>query len=236
MWISNLLLVTFLGLISISGAATIPSGTKSLNRVSSTSPFSMLGSVQPVNPQQHPDWLGDFASSDCEHAFQNMTEQFAHDDLDATHLFWSRKWRLSPPRGPRPIELPLGTRFGTCILLFRIGKDFGDHVLPTWGGFHQTSQYPPWTAASLNDLLHSARYILIEVENLDRPAWYYGAHHGGSYVTIMYLPRRSFMARRWASDYVSAEAGPIRGILGSTNGTLSDAVAAGTTLTGVNTS
>lgn len=112
MWILNLLLVTFLGLISGSSAAIIPSGTKSLNRVSSTRPFSMLGSVQPVNPQQHPDWAGAFASSDCAHAFQNMTELCAHYDLHTTHMFWSRRWRPGPPPGTRPIELPFGTLFG----------------------------------------------------------------------------------------------------------------------------
>ena len=126
---------------------------------------------------------------------------------------------------------------GTCVLVFRIQKDFGSHVLPLsgQGGFWDATRAPPQTVATLEDLLFSARIMLAEVERIDRPAWQFGAHVGGGYVTVLYLPRSSVMARRWASD-LQSQLSPTSGILGSGNGTLSDAGAADTISVGVNTS
>lgn len=125
---------------------------------------------------------------------------------------------------------------GTCVLVFRIQKDFGSHVLPLrHGGFFDASRGPPQTVASLEDLLISARFMLPEVEDTDRPAWQFGANVGGGFVAVLYLPRTSVMARRWASD-MQSQLSPIGGILGPVNGTLPDAVAADTTLVGVDTS
>lgn len=103
-------------------------------------------------------------------------------------------------------------RKGTCVVVFRIAKDFGDHVLPyrkrhaskshlmktdnTLGGrFQRTSQAPPSFSANWPDIVEPLLDMhLYCVQRRGAPAWSQVSEAG----VLLMLPKDSVMKQRWS--------------------------------------
>ncbi|KAL8680150.1 MAG: hypothetical protein Q9186_003617 [Xanthomendoza sp. 1 TL-2023] len=111
--------------------------------------------------------------------------------------FWSRKWTVSPE--DNEFELPFGWTFGTCTILVRMGKDFGDDVLPIpfYGKYEKTSTYPAEAYCIWDDILWSLDYLLGDFILSKMPGWAPGLGMGARYIVAVYVPNKSPMARRW---------------------------------------
>ena len=124
---------------------------------------------------------------------------------------------------------------GICVLVFRIEKDFGDDVLPLHGGFYNASTSFPQTPANFRNILIPATHMLLDIARLRKPAWQTETSVGARFITILYLAETSVISQRWTSG-MRTQLSPIRDILGSTNETLSEVIAADRTSAGTNTS
>lgn len=103
-------------------------------------------------------------------------------------------------------------RKGTCVVVFRIAKDLGDHVLPyrkrhaskshwmktdnTLGGrFQRTSQAPPSFSANWPDIVEPLLDLhLYCVQRRGAPAWSQVSEAG----VLLMLPKDSVMKQRWS--------------------------------------
>lgn len=82
--------------------------------------------------------------------------------------------------------------------MLRMGKDFGDNVLPVDHGFASTSNEPPLAHFTWFDVFPMMEFSLKEItQHGDLPGWCYGFHQAHAAV-ILYLPTSSGMSRRWA--------------------------------------
>lgn len=89
---------------------------------------------------------------------------------------------------------------GSCVLMLRISKDFGDHVLPLSGGrgYARASTSPGWGHFEWSDIFPMMELLGREMAERGRqPGWTFGLI--GAYIaTILYLPATSAMSRQWA--------------------------------------
>lgn len=86
-------------------------------------------------------------------------------------------------------------RIGTCALLLRMGKDFGDDVLPLpSGGFLPTWWYPPRATFTWRDVEVAAFSLLQDVSQHGVPGW-----TKPSWATVLYVPQTSAMSREWTA-------------------------------------
>ncbi|KAG6986540.1 hypothetical protein G7Y79_00078g099940 [Physcia stellaris] len=89
----------------------------------------------------------------------------------------------------------------TCTILLRIGKDFGDHVIPTMSdnSYMRTSILAPEAVLLWQELDTAMDLGLRSVRWNKRPTWL-GVHENmreEGYVYVLFLPSRSAMARVW---------------------------------------
>ena len=176
--------------------------------------------MQAVNPHEHPDWAGAFVPDHCTTALGWTRGRLDYFDVRKRLMFWSRQWVVMPPGDQW--ELPFSTTYSrsihfkililvlgklnpcieTCTLLFRMGKDFGDDVLPLNGGYLKTSDARPQQQGSWHILLASAKNILsYGVMVRGQPCWHRGAFPMDD-IKILFLPTKSAMSRKWATSAV----------------------------------
>ncbi len=109
---------------------------------------------------------------------------------------------------------------GTCTLLIRMGKDFGNNVLPL--GKHEYMKLAgddPKSLSTWRDILQMNSRMLSDVMQHGLPLWSYGFGHGGRFAMILYLPKSSAMSRRWAAD-MRNQWTPLGDILWASNTTM----------------
>jgi len=66
--------------------------------------------IQKVDPQDHPDWGGNFNSNDCMRAYGLLNARVAYYDPKKEWMFWSRRWVIEPLQDYW--GLPFGTSYG----------------------------------------------------------------------------------------------------------------------------
>lgn len=88
---------------------------------------------------------------------------------------------------------------GTCTLLIRIGKDFGDGVLPLDDGYEDKSRYPAVAWFNWSEAFLATDYLLGEIleRGHDLLGWQNIPMQGWP-ATAMYIPTASRMSRQWA--------------------------------------
>ncbi|KAI4202651.1 MAG: hypothetical protein LQ350_002444 [Teloschistes chrysophthalmus] len=151
-----------------------------------------------VDPRRHPDWAGPFNPEDCKQAQAKMKISVQHYDAMALMVFWSRRWNPKP--GHKDVfELPWIAVSGTCTLLLRIAKDFGDNVLPSGEGYESESKYPIVALFNWYEAFLATDYLLDEILQQGRGlvGWQHLPMQGWPAVA-MYIPTGSRMSRKWA--------------------------------------
>lgn len=190
-----------------------------------------------VNPQDHPDWAGEFKSDDCMRASGLLNGRVAYYDPQKKWIFWSKRWVVKPSQDDW--ELPFGTTYGglhpvssseksadlascgveTCTLLIRMGKDYGKGVLPMGKDYYlDTDGDDPKASIKWVDILQLNPYMLDELQRHGQPAWSSGLGIGGRQVMILYLPKSSTMRKTWAAD-IRSQRSPLGDILWASNTT-----------------
>ncbi|KAL8930020.1 MAG: hypothetical protein Q9172_000252 [Xanthocarpia lactea] len=151
-----------------------------------------------VDPRTHPDWAGPFNSNDCKQAIILMKQSVVQYGARELLIFWSSKW-ITRPQTKNTFELPWISHSGTCVILFRIGKDFGDNVLPSDEGYAHLSGYPPiaWsTWAHLLAVMDELVDLIIKDER-GRIGWQSIPNRRVAAIALV-LPKNSQMSRTWA--------------------------------------
>ena len=241
------ILISLLTFLSTSTAASIPSTANGLELLSPSAAISgipPLGSMHPVDPVKFSDWAGEMKLEDCQHATALLGGRVAYVNPATLYTFWSRRWTVQPPGNEW--ELPFGARYGrlmtsfvdlngrplphlskfthvrlgTCVLVFRMSKDFGSSVLPLADGssYVDMSSDLPSGEISWHDLLLMTNWALQMVQETGRGLWTPNFGFGGSKIITLYLPRTSVMGRRWTGD-MRAQRYPIGDLLWAANGT-----------------
>ncbi|KAL8858951.1 MAG: hypothetical protein Q9178_004630 [Gyalolechia marmorata] len=151
-----------------------------------------------VDPRIHPDWAGLFNSNDCKQAFILMKQSVVQYDARELLVFWSNKW-ITRPAAQKTFALPWISHSGTCVILFRIGEDFGDDVLPSDEGYAHLSGYLPiaWsTWAHVFTMMDSLVDLIIK-DDRGRVGWQsIPNRHVAAIASV--LPKNSQMSRTWA--------------------------------------
>lgn len=212
------LLVT--ALIYPTFAALLPTATRDVTIYSPTLEAA-VPNVSPncVSPTEEPDWAGPIDATDCTAALFTLTNQVSIYG-DQYFTFWSKKIRPSvePSMGwelpygktagefitPNvsisysPVQLTTLALPGTCVVLFRIAKDFGDTVIPLpYAGPHnylKTSTRQPTARERWEILLVLLSSLLNCVQTNGEPGWTTSPSANG---ILMLLSTESAMARQW---------------------------------------
>ncbi|KAL8725070.1 MAG: hypothetical protein Q9181_006555 [Wetmoreana brouardii] len=151
-----------------------------------------------VDPQRHPEWAGRFDVDDCKQALALMKISVIHVDLRHEYTFWSSKW-MDRPESKWAFELPWFYSSGSCTVLLRMGKDFGDYVLPEGDGYAKESPHPPYAFFSWSHAFSVMDYLLGVIKATDRDVCGWAdILNGGFAAIVMYIPTSSEMRRRWA--------------------------------------
>ncbi|KAL8847601.1 MAG: hypothetical protein Q9221_007378 [Calogaya cf. arnoldii] len=88
----------------------------------------------------------------------------------------------------------------TCTLLLRMGKDFGNNVLPINREFADETEDLPAAMITWEDILDSMHDTLEHVEAVKFPDWTYAYGKEGPAAVVMFIPSSSVISRRWAPD------------------------------------
>ncbi|KAL8679277.1 MAG: hypothetical protein Q9186_004421 [Xanthomendoza sp. 1 TL-2023] len=182
--------------------------------VPGTSPGNI--EVSRVNPGKHPDWAGVMNPSDCVRARSLFNGRIAYYDPEKRMIFWSRTWTIIP-EGDQ-FELPFGAKYKTCTLLVRMAKDYGTGVLPIGDDYMDFSNRPPWALIKWEEIVVVLQSLLNDIGDQHWPVWTVGAGYAWD-VVVMFIPTRSVMSRRWATD-MRATWRRLEDILAHTNGTV----------------
>ncbi|KAL8707773.1 MAG: hypothetical protein Q9220_007225 [cf. Caloplaca sp. 1 TL-2023] len=211
---------TLLYLASVAVAKAIPSPAGAFERPSQAlTADPAANSLQPVDTNANPDWAGEMTPNDCLTAGYDFQKPIASYDENQPLHFWSWKW-TSKPQGTA-FPLPYGAVYRTCTILLRMGKDFGDNVLPLqYGGFLDGSIDAPLAVFRWFDILFELPDLLQTVRSSGKPVWTTGMGHGGRNAIIMFIPSDSVIAKRWATD-IRRQKTSLLQVVGSTslNGT-----------------
>lgn len=213
-------LILFTALIYPAFGALLPTATRDVTKYSPTLEAAVPNvSISCVSPTEEPDWAGPIHATDCTAALFTLTNEVSLYQ-DQYFTFWSQKFRPSvePSMG---WELPYGKAAGqsitpnlltsyssiqlttwaipgTCIVLFRIAKDFGDDVLPLPydrpHNYLKTSTRQPTDQGRWDWLLRSLAALLPCVQGNGEPGWWTSPYGNG---ILMLLPSESAMARQW---------------------------------------
>lgn len=153
-----------------------------------------------------------------------MNGRVAHVNPERHWTFWSRKWVVEPSGDQW--ELPFGTRYGicfplsssplcrlftdfpryllgTCSVLIRMAKDFGDDIIPLGDGlegYAELSSIPAEAVVPWSNLLLPIESMTFVVLWDNMPVWSPGASAMGRRIIILMLPKSSPMSRRWTAD------------------------------------
>lgn len=158
--------------------------------------FSPANSEQPVDPVKDPDWAGELDIDDC-HVARLCFAQRIPDPMEK-RWFWSPRW-ITEPASPS-FELPFGIRYNSCTLLARMGKDFGDGILPLqFGGFYRGYRAAPIMLLRWGDITWPVTDLLRIVQATKHAAWTTAENQGGNNVVVILMPSSSNFAQRWAS-------------------------------------
>lgn len=103
--------------------------------------------------------------------------------------------------------------------MLRMGKDFGNDVLPLGRGYSHQALFPGDADFTWSDVFPMMEFLLREMtEHGGYPGWTYGMH-GGVNANILYLPRSSQMSRKWAG--MDTPGGPVEDVSAAANLTVS---------------
>ena len=243
----NIFSIVLYTLLCTTIAANIPTPanglTQSLPSGVDTGSAPANAPIYPVDVQENPNWSGTFKADDCRRARGLLEGRVAYYDPRIEWTFWSREWLVIPPSTSQHWELPFGARYGsscpclsgyqiqrfhslmyyregTCVLLLRMGKDFGDRNLPLEGRnqYANNDNNEPQANTSWQGLLTMADIALNIVQLYERPVWTYNIGLEARYIDTLYLPKSSYFARRWSGD-MRSQRYPLGDLLWAANGT-----------------
>ncbi|KAL8911934.1 MAG: hypothetical protein Q9171_002976 [Xanthocarpia ochracea] len=151
-----------------------------------------------VDPRNNPDWAGLFNSNDCKQAITLMKRSVVQYNAREILIFWSNKWIIRPP-AENTFELPWISHSGTCVILFRIAKDFGDNVLPFDEGYAHLSSFFPiaWSSWAHIFTVMDDLVDLIIKDDHGRLGWQSIINRNVAAIALV-LPKNSQMSRMWA--------------------------------------
>ncbi|KAF6237921.1 hypothetical protein HO173_004122 [Letharia columbiana] len=177
-------------------AATAPSPSYTIFQDQSSPPSPTLNARNSpicVRVAQNPDWAGAIDAKHCADAIGRLWDRMLPYGY-TQWTFWATKFISDAPPGPS-WEVPQGSEYGNCVVVFRMAKDLGDDVLPYGGGFEPTSQAPASLDANWPDLMEQLLQLYsFCVQRRKSPAWTQVSDAG----VLLMLPKDSVMKQRWS--------------------------------------
>lgn len=190
--------------------------------------------VHCVPPTRHQTWEGQINATDCKAALFAIdleVSRFGTKD----YTFWSDRYQHYAPLSAwelpyskssgrfyltvyflfpfSSVNRPRRPSLGSCYVLFRIAKDFGDNVLPLSDrDYLETSTRLALFRNRWVSLILNLRELIECIEVRGQPGW---SSVSGDRGILLLLPVSSGMKREWATT---------NGIVGGMNGTSSDLV------------
>lgn len=166
-------------------------GSDKIHPLSST--LNARASSVCVDAVRNPDWAGAIDPMDCADAIGRLWDRVLPYGY-TQWTFWSSKFISDAPPGPS-WEVPQGSDYRSCVVVFRMAKDLGDDVLPYRQGFQPTSQATPSLNANWPDILEQLLQLRSYcVQHRRLPAWTQVSEAG----VLLMLPRTSVMRQRWS--------------------------------------